>query len=54
MKNIFKYTFAVLLGAMAAVSCTNEYEYDAPSATEQGLNGVIPSAHWCSGGSGSP
>jgi hypothetical protein len=41
MKNIFKYTFAVLLGAMAAVSCTNEYEYDAPSATEQGGNATI-------------
>ena len=28
MKNIFKYTFAAVLGTMALVACTNEYEYD--------------------------
>lgn len=41
MKNIFRYTLAVLFGAMTMVACTNEYEYDAPSATELGGNAVI-------------
>ena len=28
MKNIFKYTFAAVLGAMTLAACTNEYKYD--------------------------
>ena len=44
MKKIFRYTLAVLLGAMTMVACTNEYEYDAPSATDQGGNATISAA----------
>ena len=44
MKKIFRYTLAVLLGAMNMVACTNEYEYDAPSATDQGGNATISAA----------
>ena len=41
MKKLFKYTMAVVLGAFALASCTNEYEYDAPSLTDQGGNATI-------------
>ena len=44
MKKFFRYTLAVLLGAMTMVACTNEYEYDAPSATDQGGNATISAA----------
>ena len=44
MKNIFKYTFVALLSVLALTACTNEYEYDAPSATEQGGNATISAA----------
>ncbi len=43
MKNFLKYTYMVALGVMALAftSCTNDYEYDAPSATGQGGNGYL-------------
>jgi len=41
MKRLFKYTFAVLAGVMAMTitSCTEEYEYDAPSTSAAAVGG---------------
>lgn len=35
MKNLLKYTFATLMGALLFASCTNEYEYDGVGQAEQ-------------------
>ena len=45
MMNLLKKTYLVALGVMTLgfTSCTNEYEYDAPSATEHGGNAFISS-----------
>lgn len=41
MKNMFKYTFATLLSFLALTACTDQYEYDPASATDQGGNITI-------------
>lgn len=41
MKNLLKYTLGALLAIVAMTACTNEYEYDAPSATNQGGNAMV-------------
>ena len=41
MKNVLKYMFGAVLVIVALAACTNEYAYDAPSATEQGGNATI-------------
>ena len=41
MKNLFNYTLTLLLGLLTITACTNKYEYDAPSATDQGGNATI-------------
>jgi hypothetical protein len=41
MKNVLKYMFGAVLGIVTLAACTNEYAYDAPSATEQGGNATI-------------
>lgn len=41
MKNLFKYTFATLIGVLAMASCTNEYEYEPAPADNMGGNGYV-------------
>ena len=41
MKNLLKYAFVVLFGAVVTTSCTNEYEYDPAPADVLGGNGYI-------------
>ena len=41
MKNVLKYMFGAVLVIVTLAACTNEYAYDAPSATEQGGNATI-------------
>jgi hypothetical protein len=41
MKNVLKYMFGAVLSILTLAACTNEYTYDAPSATEQGGNATI-------------